>query len=213
MPIIFRVTCSSCKYHLDFPDALMIVLDDEGIEHNCIHPFEKSIAEGITGKSSDVLSESGQSYWGNPLLCNSCGEISYYSDTTIDRLDLQLNNSHVTKISCKKCNQSNLYLPFPSSEIPESLFPFRNNYGSQNNRLFILATTIYILSAMWFVSFLKLSIVWSIILLVFIVFVIPICYLWLRYRLDTRMERRYWKTIPCPQCQKRKLSFSVSGMS
>ena len=43
MPIIFRVTCSSCKYHLDFPDALMIVLDDEGIDHNCIHPFEKSI--------------------------------------------------------------------------------------------------------------------------------------------------------------------------
>ena len=34
----------------------MIILDDEGVEHNCIHPLEKSIAEKITGKSFGVLS-------------------------------------------------------------------------------------------------------------------------------------------------------------
>ena len=138
-----------------------------------------------------------QLYWGQPLLCNSCGEISYYSDATTNRLDLQFNNSHATEVLCKKCNHSNLYFPFPFSGVPQSLFPYRDNDDSQDNRLFFLVITSYILSATWFVRFLDLSIVWSIILLIFVALAIPVCYLWLRYRIDTRTERRYWKTIPC----------------
>jgi hypothetical protein len=219
MSVIFEVKCRSCKYEETFPDLLKIAVDDEGKEHNCVHPFESLTIERIekeTGKSYDLLIRMGQIYIGQPLLCNDCGEISYYSDASINILNLHHNNSRITEISCKKCNQNNLYLPFSSSVPPKSLFP----YLSHDDRdvrlqwiLFLSKVLAWILFVVVIVIAFNLQLIFSIILSMFIILAVPISYIWIEDRIDTHTERKYWKTIPCPQCQKRKLSFRVCGMS
>jgi hypothetical protein len=197
----------------------MIIIDNKGKEHDCVHPLERLTIERIekeTGKSHDTLKRMGRIYIGQPLLCSGCGEISYYSGVSINTLNLHHNDSHIAEISCKKCNQNNLYLPFPSLDAPKSLF----SYISHNDRdvqplwiLFLSKVLALILFMIVIVIFLKLSLVSSIVLSIFIILAAPIFYIWVESRIDTRTERKYWKTIPCHQCQKRRLSFRVWGIS
>jgi hypothetical protein len=219
MSIIFEVKCKSCKYIRHFPDCLMIAVDDEGKEHNCVHPCEYRTIERIekeTGKSHDVLRKMGQIYIGQPLLCNSCGEISYYSDASIDGIDLHRNNSHITGFFCKQCNQNNLYLPFPLSVPPKSLLSSTRHEEYDVRWLLILLLSKvlpWILLVIVIAKILSLSLFVSIIIILPTILLATTFYIWLEYMNNTSPERKYWKTIPCPQCQKLKLSFYFRGTS